>query len=117
MVSLIQHTVRTRSIIPALSKKLELPWRLSKGKEAHQSIHNRQRKLVPFYPTFKQQLPVAMPPADIENRTIPRGPNGSNISINIVQPEGSNETLLSVVMYFNGGGWVLLAVLILMKDW
>jgi acetyl esterase/lipase len=58
-----------------------------------------------------------MPPADIENRTVPGGPNGSNISINIVRPEGSNETLLHVVMYFHGGGWVLLAVLILMKDW
>jgi acetyl esterase len=51
--------------------------------------------------------PVAMPPADIENRTIPGGPNG-NISINIVRPQGSsNETLLPVVMYFHGGGWVL----------
>ena len=73
---------------------------------------------MPFYPSFKQQPPVAMPPADIEkNRTIPRGPNGSNISINIVWPQGSNGTLLPVVMYFHGGGWVLLAVLILMKDW
>ena len=62
---------------------------------------------MPFYPTFKQQPPVAMPPADIENRTIPGGPNGSNISINIVRPQGSNGTLLPVVMYFHGGGWVL----------
>jgi hypothetical protein len=81
-----QHTVRAHPIILALSKKLEPSWRLSKGKEAHQSIHCRQRKLVPFYPTFKQQPPVAMPLADIENRTIPGGPNGSNISINIVLP-------------------------------
>jgi acetyl esterase len=56
---------------------------------------------------LKQQPPVAMPPADIENRTIPGGPNG-NISINIVRPQGSsNETLLPVVIYFHGGGWVL----------
>ena len=42
--------------------------------------------------------PVTMPRADIENRTIPGGPNGSNISINIVRPQGSNEeTLLPVV--------------------
>jgi hypothetical protein len=53
-----------------LSKKLEPSWRLSKGKEAHQSIHCHQGKLVPFYPTFKQQASVAMPPADIE-RTAP----------------------------------------------
>jgi acetyl esterase/lipase len=67
---------------------------------------------------LKQQPPIAMPPADIENRTIPGGPNGSNISINIVRPQGSNEeTLLPVVMYFHGGGWVCLAVLILMKGW
>jgi acetyl esterase/lipase len=57
---------------------------------------------------LKQQPPIAMPPADIENRTIPGGPNSSNISINIVRPQGSsNETLLPVVMYFHGGGWVL----------
>jgi acetyl esterase len=49
---------------------------------------------------------VAKLPADIENRTIPGGPNG-NISINIVRPQGSNDTLLPVVMYFHGGGWVL----------
>lgn len=54
---------------------------------------------------------VAMPSADIENRTIPEGPNG-NMSINIVQPEESNGTLLPVVMYFHGGWWVHLAVLI-----
>jgi acetyl esterase len=52
--------------------------------------------------------PVAMPPAaDIENRTIPGGPNGTNISITIVRPQGSNETLLPVVVYTHGGGWVL----------
>lgn len=48
---------------------------------------------------------VAMLPADIENRTIPGGPNGQ-ISIHIVRPQGNRETL-PVVMYTHGGGWVL----------
>ena len=49
--------------------------------------------------------PVAMLPADIENRTIPGGPNGQ-ISIQIIRPPSSNETL-PVVVYTHGGGWVL----------
>ncbi|MCI0420878.1 MAG: alpha/beta hydrolase [Acidobacteria bacterium] len=44
-------------------------------------------------------------PADIEDRTIPGGPNGP-ISIRIVRPKGSTSPL-PVVMYFHGGGWVL----------
>jgi acetyl esterase len=60
--------------------------------------------------------PVAMPRADIENHTIPGGPNG-NISINIVRPEGSNETLLPVVQCTSMAADGCLAVLILMKDW
>jgi acetyl esterase len=46
-------------------------------------------------------------PADIENHTIPGGPNATEISITIVRsPNSSNETL-PVIMYFHGGGWVL----------
>src|ERR671910_2024060 len=49
--------------------------------------------------------PVAILPADIENRTILGGPNGQ-ISIQIIRPPSSNETL-PVVVYTHGGGWVL----------
>jgi hypothetical protein len=72
---------------------------------------------VPFYLTFKRQPPVAMPRADIENCTIPGGPNGSNISINIVRPQDSNGTLLPVVQCTSMAADGCLAVLILMKDW
>src|SRR5919106_6196636 len=48
---------------------------------------------------------VAILPADIENRTIAGGPNGQ-ISIQIIRPPSSNETL-PVVVYTHGGGWVL----------
>ena len=48
---------------------------------------------------------VAILPADIENRTVPGGPNGQ-ISIQIIRPPSSNETL-PVVVYTHGGGWVL----------
>ena len=44
--------------------------------------------------------------AEIENKTIPGGPNGE-ISIQIVKPQGSGNETLPVVMYTHGGGWVL----------
>ena len=44
--------------------------------------------------------------ADIENRTIPGGPNGQ-VSIQIIRPPSSNERTLPVVVYTHGGGWVL----------
>ncbi len=50
--------------------------------------------------------PAENPPAEIENKTIPGGPNGE-ISIQIVKPQGSGNKTLPVVMYFHGGGWVL----------
>jgi acetyl esterase len=48
---------------------------------------------------------VAILPADIENRTIPGGTDGQ-ISIQIIRPPSSNETL-PVVLYTHGGRWVL----------
>src|ERR687889_581315 len=50
--------------------------------------------------------PADNPPSEIENKTIPGGPNGE-ISIQIVKPQGSDNKTLPVVMYFHGGGWVL----------
>ena len=56
---------------------------------------------------LQASTPVKKLPAEIENRTIPGGPGGKDISITIVRPQnGSNQTL-PVVMYFHGGGWVL----------
>jgi acetyl esterase len=46
-------------------------------------------------------------PADIENRTIPGGPGGKDISITIVRPPNSSNETLPVVIYIHGGGWVL----------
>lgn len=46
-------------------------------------------------------------PTQIDNHTIPVGPNGK-LLIQIVRPQGSNSNeTLPVVMYFHGGGWVL----------
>src|SRR5215469_13466811 len=50
-------------------------------------------------------VPVVKLPADIESRTIPAGPSGS-LLIYVVRPAG-NKTVLPVVMFFHGGGWVL----------
>ena len=46
-------------------------------------------------------------PAEIENRTIPGGPNAKEISITIVRPQSNSNETLPAVMYFHGGGWVL----------
>lgn len=55
--------------------------------------------------TGAQAGPVEKLPADIQDLTIPGGPGGE-VSIRIVRPQG-NSSLLPVVMYFHGGGWVL----------
>jgi acetyl esterase len=51
--------------------------------------------------------PVKELPAIIQNRTIPGGPGGKDISITIVRPANSSSQSLPVAMYFHGGGWVL----------
>jgi acetyl esterase len=56
-----------------------------------------------------QSTSVQKIPAEIENKTIPNGPNGE-ISIKIIRPSKDiikNNEKLPVVMYFHGGGWVL----------
>ena len=53
-----------------------------------------------------QAGPIEKLRADIENRTIPGGPNGE-ISIEIIRPPNSDSETLPVIMYFHGGGWVL----------
>ncbi|AIF82822.1 esterase/lipase [Candidatus Nitrososphaera evergladensis SR1] len=54
-----------------------------------------------------QSGPVTKLPAEIEDRTIPGGPGGKEVSIRIVRPQGSGNKTLQAVMYFHGGGWVL----------
>jgi acetyl esterase len=51
--------------------------------------------------------PIQKLSADVENYTIPDGPDGKDISITIVRPANSSSEILSVVMYIHGGGWVL----------
>ncbi|WP_440948059.1 alpha/beta hydrolase [Methanosarcina sp. T3] len=52
-----------------------------------------------------QAAKVAKLTADIEDLTIPVGPEGQ-VSIRIIRPAGNKE-ILPVVMYFHGAGWVL----------
>jgi acetyl esterase len=56
---------------------------------------------------LQASIPVKKLPAIIENRTIPAGPAGKDVSITIVRPANSNNQTLPVAMYFHGGGWVL----------
>jgi acetyl esterase len=60
----------------------------------------------PVLSGLQANTPVKKLPAEVENRKIPGGPNGTEISIQIIRPPNSNE-ILPVVMYFHGGGWVL----------
>jgi Esterase/lipase len=48
---------------------------------------------------------ISKPAVDIEDRVLPVGP-GKEVSIRIFRPEG-DKSLLPVVMYFHGGGWIL----------
>lgn len=48
---------------------------------------------------------VAMAPAEVEERTIPDGSDGT-VSVTVVKPIASNGSLPAVV-YTHGGGWVL----------
>lgn len=52
-----------------------------------------------------QRVPIKLPPAEIEDRTISGGPTGE-IALRIVRPQGVSGAL-PVVMHFHGGGWVL----------
>jgi acetyl esterase len=56
---------------------------------------------------LQASIPVKKLPADIENRTIPGGPGGKDISVTIVRPPNSSNQTLPVVMFFHGGGWIL----------
>lgn len=48
---------------------------------------------------------IPMAPAEIEEHTIPGGPDGT-VSVTVVKPVGRNGKL-PVVVYTHGGGWVL----------
>ncbi len=85
---------KTKSFLEDLQKQGGPPIYILSPKEARAVLSNLQAS-----------VPVTLSPAAVENRTIPGGPTG-NISITIVRPQGSNDTL-PVVMYLHGGGWVL----------
>jgi acetyl esterase len=86
---------KTSAFLETLQKQGGPPIYTLSPKEARDILSNLQAS-----------TPVAKLPADIENRTIPGGPNG-DISINIVRPQGSSNRTLPAVIYIHGGGWVL----------
>ncbi|MBA2937578.1 alpha/beta hydrolase [Paenibacillus sp. CGMCC 1.16610] len=51
-----------------------------------------------------QDGPIAKPPVDVENVTIPGGPKG-DISLTIFRPQNISDSL-PVILYTHGAGWV-----------
>jgi acetyl esterase len=51
-----------------------------------------------------QSSPIAKPPVDVEDRTVPGGPGGQ-VSVRILRPPGAKSPL-PVVLYIHGAGWV-----------
>lgn len=64
------------------------------------SVEEARAGLLDLQRSYFGKLPV-----DLEDRTILVGPRG-NTAIRIMRPKGS-KTMLPVVIYFHGGGWVL----------
>jgi acetyl esterase len=85
---------KTRNFLEDLQKQGGPPLYTLSPKDARDVLSNLQAS-----------VRVAKLPADIENRTIPGGPNG-DVPVKIIKPKRSNETL-PVVIYIHGGGWVL----------
>ena len=56
---------------------------------------------------LQASIPVKKLPADIEDRTMPGGPDDTDVSVKIVRPQGGSNETLPVVIYLHGGGWVL----------
>src|SRR5437660_12174165 len=54
---------------------------------------------------IQSSVPIPQLPAESEDRTISGGPTGE-ISLRIIRPQGVT-TILPVIVYFHGGGWVL----------
>jgi acetyl esterase/lipase len=50
---------------------------------------------------------VKLSAADVKYGALPESPDGSQVFINIVHPQGSSNKTLPVIIYIHGGGWVL----------
>jgi acetyl esterase len=86
----------TKAFLDGLQEKVEPPIYTLSPEKARAVLSELQAS-----------IPVKKLPAIIENRTIPGGPAGKDVSITIVRPANSNNHTLPVAMYFHGGGWVL----------
>lgn len=84
----------TRSFVKKINKQGGTPINELSPKDARKVLDDLQAT-----------TEVAKLPADIEDLNLPVGPGGQ-VSIRIIRPKGSKETL-PIVMYFHGGGWVL----------
>ena len=51
---------------------------------------------------LQASFPVEKLPADVENRTVPGGPNSKDVSITIVRPRNSSTEPLPVVIFTHG---------------
>jgi acetyl esterase/lipase len=96
--SLDMLELKTRKFIQDLEAQGGPPIYQLSVEKARDVLNQVQEK---FRPDDNQ----AQIPAQIQDETLPVGPNGS-ISIRIVRPQIYTGTL-PIIMYFHGGGWVL----------
>ena len=53
-----------------------------------------------------QTGPVKLPSVSIEDLSLPAGPTGKT-RIRVIRPEQTNRSILPVILYFHGAGWVM----------
>lgn len=94
-------TIQTKPILEPTTQAFIDAVSAQGGKPMYELSYADARKLLEDV----QDGDIEKLPADIDEKVLPVGPTGE-VSVTIYRPT-NDKTLLPVVMYFHGGGWVL----------